>query len=415
MCRAGGNSCPAEEMLEWPDRPRRRRVTVAGRFASSRWRCPRTEAPDARAAGRPVGGSCAVEVSEPALPNRKFGVLATAPAPFPCRRDATRRDQLPRLRHRAAAEPWPFCAIRRAITRNSRASRLQRSTTMKWNRGYRSNDVEVRRGGGGGGGGGLPLGLLSLITSKFGIGGGLIALLAFGAFQYFSGSLSGGGDQTAIDPGSSTAPSTDERVQFASFVLDDVQSTWTSKLPGYRRAKLVIFQNTTSTGCGYGERAIGPFYCPQDQHVYLDLDFFRTLEQKLGAGGDFAQAYVIAHEIGHHVQNQLGTSDKVSSASPRARQGAGGLSVKLELQADCFAGVWAHSTEQRNILETGDLEEALNAAASIGDDRLQRQARGTVQPESWTHGSSAQRVEWFRRGLKSGDPSDCDTFETAAR
>ena len=285
---------------------------------------------------------------------------------------------------------------------------------MKWNRGYRSDDVEVRRGGAaGGGGGGLPLGLLSLITSKFGIGGGLLALLAFGAFQYFGGGLSGGGEELAQTPAG--VASTDERVQFASFVLDDVQKTWTTRLPNYKRAKLVIFQNPTATGCGYGDRAVGPVYCPQDRNVYLDLDFFRTLEQRLGAGGDFAQAYVIAHEIGHHVQNQLGTSDKVSNAPSGARTGAGGLSVKLELQADCFAGVWAHSTEQRNMLETGDLEEALTAAASIGDDKLQKQSQGTVRPESWTHGSSAQRVEWFRRGLKSGDPASCDTFETATR
>jgi predicted metalloprotease len=283
---------------------------------------------------------------------------------------------------------------------------------MKWTRGHRSDDVEVRRGGGGGGGG-LPVGILSLIVSRFGIGGGLLALLAFGAFQLFSG----GGEQS--EPGVAEsqpgAPSSDERVQFASFVLDDVQTAWTQKLPGYKRSKLIIFQGSTSTGCGYGDRAIGPFYCPRDGNVYLDLEFFQTLERKLGAGGDFAQAYVIAHEIGHHVQNLTGISDKVGNASPGARAGAGGLSVKLELQADCFAGVWAHSTEQRNLLETGDVEEALNAAASIGDDKLQKMGKGTVQPETWTHGSSAQRVEWFRRGLKSGDPADCDTFETAAR
>ncbi len=286
---------------------------------------------------------------------------------------------------------------------------------MKWTRGYRSDDVEVRQGnGGGGGGGGLPLGLLSLITSRFGIGGGLLALLAFGAWQFLSGRMTQG--EGAVDPSDPTAKtqSADERVQFASFVLDDVQRTWAQKIPGYKNAKMVLFQNSTSTGCGYGDKATGPFYCPRDNNVYLDLDFFKTLEQRLGAGGDFAQAYVIAHEVGHHVQNQLGVSDKVSGATSRARTGAGGLGVKLELQADCFAGVWAHSSEQRKLLETGDLEEALNAVASIGDDRLQKMNQGTVQPESWTHGSSAQRVDWFRRGLKSGDPASCDTFQIAA-
>ena len=268
---------------------------------------------------------------------------------------------------------------------------------MKWNSGYRSDDVEVRSGGGGGRQGGLPLGLLSLIFSRFGVGGGLLALLAFGAFQYFSSRIAS--DENAADL-SGDAKATDERVQFASFVLDDVQRTWAQSLPTYRRAKLIIFEGSTSTGCGYGDRAIGPFYCPRDESVYLDLDFFRTLEQRLGAVGDFAQAYVIAHEIGHHVQNQ---------------QGIRAAGVKLELQADCYAGVWAHSTAQRNLLEAGDVEEAVNAAASIGDDRLQKMERGTVQPEKWTHGSSAQRVTWFKRGLKSGDPADCDTFQTAGR
>ena len=281
---------------------------------------------------------------------------------------------------------------------------------MKWNRGYQSDDVEVRRGssGGGGGGGGLPVGILSLIASRFGIGGVVIAVLAFGAFQFFG---SRGADDGA-GAGDPVAAKSDERVQFASFVLDDVQRTWAKTMPNYQHAKLVLFRGGTTTACGYGERAVGPFYCPRDSNVYLDLDFFRTLEQKLGAGGDFAQAYVIAHEIGHHVQNQLGLSDKLGGATSR---GAHGTSVKIELQADCYAGVWAHSTEQRNLLEAGDIEEALTAASSIGDDRLQQQSQGTVQPENWTHGSSAQRVEWFRRGLKSGDRADCDTFKTAAR
>lgn len=252
----------------------------------------------------------------------------------------------------------------------------------------------------------MPLGLLSLIFSKFGIGGGLAAVLAFGAFQYFTSS--GSQEEQVTTP--TGAQSADERVQFVSFVLDDIQRTWTGLLPDYKRAKLIVFEGGTQTGCGYGDTAVGPFYCPRDGNVYIDLEFFRTLEAKLGAGGDFAQAYVIAHEIGHHVQNQLGV---MKGAQPSA--GAGGQAVKVELQADCLAGVWAHSTKQRDLLESGDVEEAMNAAASIGDDTLQKKGQGRVQPEKWTHGSSAQRVEWFSRGMKSGDPKDCDTFETATR
>jgi len=275
---------------------------------------------------------------------------------------------------------------------------------MKWTRGYKSDDVEVRRGGASGGGGGLPLGLISIITSRFGIGGGLIALLTFGAFQLFASR--GAEEPVAEAPAGQANP--DERVQYASFVLDDVQRTWAKKMPSYQRAKMVIFSNSTSTGCGYGDSAIGPFYCPADRQVYLDLGFFQTLEKKLGAGGDFAQAYVIAHEVGHHVQNQLGI--KANRAT-----GADSESVKMELQADCYAGVWAHSTAQRNLLETGDIQEAMNAASQIGDDRLQKMGRGSVQPESWTHGSSAQRVQWFKRGYDSGDPAACDTFKLSAR
>jgi uncharacterized protein len=282
---------------------------------------------------------------------------------------------------------------------------------MKWTRGYRSDDVEVRRGGGGFGGRGLPLGLLSLIGSRFGIGGIILAVLAFVAFQFFSGRMAD--EQPVSDP--VAQQSSDERVQFVSFVFDDVQRTWEQSAAGYQHAKLVVFDGATPTACGYGDRAVGPFYCPRDGKVYLDLSFFRTLEQRLGARGDFAQAYVIAHEVGHHVQNLAGVSDQVTNAPERARSGASGLSVKLELQADCYAGVWAHSTSRRDLLEKGDVEEALNAAASIGDDRLQRMQRGTVQPESFTHGSSAQREAWFRKGFESGDPDACNTFERAER
>jgi predicted metalloprotease len=269
---------------------------------------------------------------------------------------------------------------------------------MKWTRGYQSDDVEVRRGGSSFGGGGMVGPILSAVVSRFGLGGGVIALLAFGAFYLLSGS---GQSQSVAD---SSVASADSRVQFASFVLDDIQRMWKQKVPDYRPAKLVIYENGTSTGCGYGQSATGPFYCPRDEQVYLDLDFFRTLEQRLGARGDFAQAYVIAHELGHHVQNQLGLTDGLQGGSVT---GPHSQSVKVELQADCFAGVWAHSSGQRDLLEGGDIEEALTAAASIGDDRLQKAAHGTVQPERWTHGSSAQRVQWFKKGLESGDPRSC--------
>jgi predicted metalloprotease len=198
-----------------------------------------------------------------------------------------------------------------------------------------------------------------------------------------------------------------------SFVLDDVQKTWAEifrqRGMTYPHAKLVLFTDSTPTGCGYGDSATGPFYCPVDRQVYIDLGFYRELAGRLGARGDFAEAYVIAHEIGHHVQKLLGTSDRLHEARG-SEKGAGGASVRLELQADCFAGIWGHSTAQRDLLEKGDLDEALGAASAIGDDRLQRQARGTVNPEKWTHGSSEQRSRWFRRGYDRGTIESCDTF-----
>jgi uncharacterized protein len=206
--------------------------------------------------------------------------------------------------------------------------------------------------------------------------------------------LLGGGDVRApVAP--ENAP-TDELSSFVGFVLDDAQETWTDLLgESYRPAKLVLFTGMTQTGCGYGSAASGPFYCPRDQQVYIDLSFYRELRDRFGAPGDFAQAYVIAHELGHHVQNQLGLL------------GRGG--VETELQADCFAGVWAHSAQRRDLVEGGDFQEALGAAAAIGDDRLQRQSGQAVNPETWTHGSSEQRMNWFRRGLDSGDPRACET------
>jgi predicted metalloprotease len=199
-----------------------------------------------------------------------------------------------------------------------------------------------------------------------------------------------------------------------AFVLDDVQDSWQKKFAqagrpeAYRHAKLVLYTDSTDTGCGYGSAATGPFYCPADERVYLDLGFFHDLASRLGARGQFAQAYVVAHEIGHHVQKILGISEKVEGL--RHTQGATGASVRLELQADCFAGIWARSTEQRDLSEDADIQSAITAAAAVGDDRLQRAATGTVSPESWTHGSSEERVRWFQRGLTASGIASCDTF-----
>jgi predicted metalloprotease len=180
----------------------------------------------------------------------------------------------------------------------------------------------------------------------------------------------------------------------------------------YQDPQLVLFSGATQSGCGVAQTAVGPFYCPNDQKVYLDLDFFQELQNRMGAGGEFARAYVIAHEIGHHVQNQLGTLGKVDQVRPQLSQvDQNQLSVRVELQADCYAGVWAnHADREKRILEQGDVESGLNAAAAVGDDRLQRAARGSVAPDSFTHGSSAQRVSWFRRGLQTGDINQCNTF-----
>ena len=194
-------------------------------------------------------------------------------------------------------------------------------------------------------------------------------------------------------------------------MLDDAQNTWRSVLgPRYQDAKLVLFRDVVRSACGMAESATGPFYCPGDSKVYIDLSFFDELGQRFGAPGDFAQAYVLAHEIGHHVQNLLGVSSKVRRAQESNPRQENALSVRLELQADCFAGMWGHNTQQRGHLESGDVDEGLAAAAAVGDDRIQRQARGYVSPESFTHGSSAQRSQWFRRGFDTGDIKSCDTF-----
>lgn len=285
---------------------------------------------------------------------------------------------------------------------------------MKWTRGYRSNDVEDRRGESGGGFNAGGLGMLVTLFKLFGLPG----LLVGGAIMFFSSGLlnsSSSSSSRAVqnERGAETAQPGDGS-DFVAFVFDDVQKTWKEVFAEhnerYLGAKLVLFSDRTQTGCGTGQAVMGPFYCPLDRRVYIDLSFYQELKQRFGAPGDFAQAYVIAHEVGHHVQHLLGFDQKVQRAARGAQTGADALSVRLELQADCLAGAWAKASDQRQLLETGDIEEALTAAAAIGDDRLQRQGQGTVTPETWTHGSSAQRVRWFKRGYEVGTIDGCDTF-----
>ena len=274
---------------------------------------------------------------------------------------------------------------------------------MKWDSGYDSNDVEDRRGesppGQAGG-----LGLFLPLMLRFGWKGGLLIGLLYLGWSYFAG----GGGRSHQQAGH------DKARAFVGFVLDDVQKSWAERMPAYEHAHVVLYSDATATGCGRGDAAVGPFYCPRDEKVYLDVTFFKELHDRFGVAGDFAQAYVIAHEIGHHIQRLQGTMDKVDHAPARLQRGEGHLSVRLELQADCYAGVWSHSAEQRNIVEPGDIESAMRAAAAVGDDRLQQQATGTVSPEKWTHGSSEERVRWFGRGHAHGDPKDCDTFSATS-
>lgn len=282
---------------------------------------------------------------------------------------------------------------------------------MRWTPGSVSDDIEDRRDDSGGGGGGFGFGHL-------GIGGvivvGLLSLLFHrNLFTLFSGAPPT--EQVQSTPNRQQDAREQPEVEFVSFVLDDVQKNWTRILPQaenipYRHAKLVLFRNAYPSACGMAQDAVGPFYCPEDEKVYLDLGFFNELKTRFGAPGEFAQAYVIAHEIGHHVQKLLGIEPKVRALQERRPDEANPLSVRLELQADCFAGVWADSTEQRNIIDASDVESALGAAAAVGDDRLQRMGTGHVSPENFTHGSSAQRVGWFKRGLASGQISACNTF-----
>jgi hypothetical protein len=282
---------------------------------------------------------------------------------------------------------------------------------MRWDDSHESPDVVDRRGErveGGLGGGGLLYLVPWLLRMRYGWIVVLAGVLFFAGRALLGGGLDGQGVVNGgISPAQSAAQASE--VHFVSFVLDDVQSSWEKALPGkYRHAKLVLYTDRTRTGCGLGDAATGPFYCPTDEHVYLDLGFFHELSGKLGARGQFAQAYVVAHELGHHVQKILGITDRVDAM--RNTRGSTGASVRLELQADCFAGIWARSTQQRQILESGDIESAMLAAAAVGDDRLQRAATGTVSPERWTHGSSEERMRWFKRGLDGGKIESCDTF-----
>lgn len=287
---------------------------------------------------------------------------------------------------------------------------------MKWEGNRESSNVEDRRSGGGGGR--MPIG-----GRGIGIGTIAVALVAGWIFGInpltLLGALSGGGGAPMVQQGPAPAPpANDEAARFVSTVLADTEDVWTPLFKqnggAYQQPRLVLFRGATPTACGTGQSAMGPFYCPGDSKIYIDLGFFDTLKRDLGAPGEFAQAYVIAHEVGHHVQNQLGISGKVDSMRGRISQADNNaLSVRVELQADCFAGVWAnHAQNARQILEQGDIESAMNAAAKIGDDALQRSAGRAVVPDSFTHGTSAQRQRWFTTGLKTGSMKSCDTFNT---
>ena len=288
---------------------------------------------------------------------------------------------------------------------------------MKWEGNRESDNVEDRRGAGGGAGmpvfGGRSIGIGTIVIAL--LGGWVLGINPLTIL----GALSGGGmppAQVQQQAPAQRPPADDKMARFVSTVLADTEDVWSnlfSQAGGrYQDPRLVLFRGATQTACGAGQAAMGPFYCPADQKVYIDLGFYETLKNQLGAPGEFAQAYVIAHEVGHHVQNLLGISEKVDQQRGRVSQAQyNQLSVRLELQADCFAGVWSHHAQrERQILEKGDIELAMNAAAKIGDDALQRSAGGAVVPDSFTHGSSAQRQRWFQKGLQGGSVKGCDTF-----
>ena len=286
---------------------------------------------------------------------------------------------------------------------------------MKWTPGGSRANVEDRRGARAGGGGfgraGMGLGGTAILV---------ILSLVFGR-DFVSGSGGAGGAGTVTStangeaaPVSETAEER-ERVEFVTYVLNDAQDVWRRVLPAnggpqYQDARLVLFRDAVQSGCGAAQSAMGPFYCPLDEKMYIDLSFYDELRSRFGAPGDFAQAYVLTHEIGHHVQHVLGTDARVRELQQARPRQANDLSVRLELQADCYAGVWANSTQQRRLLNEGDVEEALAAASAVGDDRIQKASTGTITPDSFTHGSAAQRATWFRRGFTAGRPDACDTF-----
>ena len=284
---------------------------------------------------------------------------------------------------------------------------------MRWEGNRQSDNVEDRRAGGGGGGFGFG-------GKSIGIGTIVIALLAWGVFGINPlttiGVLGGAGSQVSQPAPGQAPPANDQAAAFVSTVLASTEDAWTQIFrqggAQYREPRLVLFRGATRTACGMGQSAMGPFYCPADQTVYLDMEFFDTLQRQLNAPGEFARAYVIAHEVGHHVQTLLGTTGKVDSLRGRVSERENNaLSVRMELQADCFAGIWANKSQQaKNWLEQGDLDSAMNAAARIGDDHLQRQQTGMVRPDTFTHGSSAQRQRWFAQGFKTGSVQACDTF-----
>jgi hypothetical protein len=297
---------------------------------------------------------------------------------------------------------------------------------MKWKPGKRSADIEDRRGAGGGfggAGGGMPIPM-----GRLGGGGiGTIIVLVIVYLLFVKGG--GGGGFNIPDPTSAFpqvppsgtgnnsvpgSPDEEKEIQFVDFVQGDAQGFWAQQFQAagkpYQRAKVVVFHSQVQSGCGLASSATGPFYCPLDQRVYLDLGFFRELQDRFKAPGDFAEAYVVAHELGHHVQQQLGIEQKVRQQSQSNPGDANALSVRLELQADCLAGVWARSTYDRGILENGDLQEGLTAAAAVGDDRIQQQTQGRIDPESFTHGTSEQRDHWLQTGFDSGKLEACDTF-----
>jgi uncharacterized protein len=305
---------------------------------------------------------------------------------------------------------------------------------MRWQLGRRSQNVEDRRGMGAPGGMRFPAGMRlpgGLGRPRGGVarGGGigvvgLLLLLALGWLlgvdpSFLLQNASSPGVPSEPAPSGTRPPADDRAAAFVAVVLADTEDTWHALFEHrggtYHEPTLVLFSGAVESACGFARAAVGPFYCPADQKLYIDLAFFDELHTKFGAPGDFAQAYVIAHEVGHHVQNQLGIASQVQAAREQSgERQANALSVQMELQADCFAGVWGHHADKsRDLLEPGDIEEGLNAAAAIGDDRLQRQTTGYVVPDAFTHGSSEQRMRWFEQGLRSGDPDSCDTFSAA--